>query len=348
MADPRFYDNAGPISIARIGQLTGATFAAGHADAQVHDVAPLDRATAGQATYCDSPRFSGALKQTQASAVFVTEQMAPGAPPHVIVLVCARPALAFAQLATHLYPGAGSLWPVSQPPVLPIATTARIGEGAVVAPGAFIGEGVEIGDAAVIGPGAVIGRGVQIGRGTRIGPHVSISHALIGDNCLIHPGARIGQDGFGFVNGPQGHFKIPQLGRVIIQDNVEIGANVAIDRGAMADTVIGEGTKIDNLVQIGHNNHLGRNCIVVSQVGISGSCDIEDFAVLGGQVGVADHVRIGARAFVAARGGVTRSLEGGKVYGGFPAKPVDQWRREVGALSRLGKASKTKTETGND
>jgi UDP-3-O-[3-hydroxymyristoyl] glucosamine N-acyltransferase len=348
MADPRFYDNAGPFSIARIEQLTGAKLASGDGATLIHDVAPLDRATVGQASYCDSPRFSGALKQTQATVVFATAQLAPAAPAGVLVLLCARPALAFAQLATHLYPDAGSLWPSSRPPVLANATTARVGEGAVVAPGAFIGEDVEIGDRAVIGPGAVIGRGVQIGRGTRVGPHVSISHALIGDNCLIHPGARIGQDGFGFVNGPQGHFKIPQLGRVIIQDNVEIGANVAIDRGAMADTVIGEGTKIDNLVQIGHNNHLGRHCIVVSQVGISGSCDIDDFAVLGGQVGVADHIRIGKGAFVAARGGVTRSLEGGKVYGGFPAKPVDQWRREVGALSRLGKASKTKTETGND
>ena len=348
MADPRFYDNAGPFSIARIEQLTGAKLASGDGSTLIHDVAPLDRATAGQLSYCDSPRFSSALKQTQATAVFVSAPMAATAPANVLALVCARPALAFAQTATHLYPQDGALWPEARPPVLPIAVTARVGEGAIIAPGAFIGEDVEIGDRAIIGPGAVIGRGVQIGRGTRIGPHVSISHALVGDNCTIHPGSRIGQDGFGFVNGPQGHFKIPQLGRVIIQDNVEIGANVAIDRGALADTVIGEGTKIDNLVQIGHNNHLGRNCIVVSQVGISGSCDIGDFAVLGGQVGVADHVRIGKGTFVAARGGVTRSLEAGKVYGGFPARPVDQWRREVGALSRLGKASKARTETGND
>lgn len=348
MADPRFYDNAGPLSIARIEQLTGAKLASGDTGVLIHDVAPLDRATAGQASYCDSPRFSGALKQAQATAVFTTVALSGSAPSGVLILVCERPALAFAQLASHLYPDAGSLWPVAQPPILSIAASARVGEGAILAPGVFIGEGVEIGDRSVIGPGAVIGRGVQVGRGTRVGPHVSISHALIGDNCIIHPGTRIGQDGFGFVNGPKGHFKIPQLGRVILQDNVEIGANVTIDRGALADTVIGEGTKVDNLVQIGHNNHLGRNCIVVSQVGISGSCDIEDFAVLGGQVGVADHVRIGKGAFVAARGGVTRSLEGGKVYGGFPAKPVEQWRREVGALSRLGKASKTKTETGND
>jgi UDP-3-O-[3-hydroxymyristoyl] glucosamine N-acyltransferase len=225
-----------------------------------------------------------------------------------------------------------------------IAPTARIGEGSVLAPGVFIGEGVEIGNDCVVSPGVVIGRGVQIGHGAKIGAHVSISHALIGDRCIIHPGTRIGQDGFGFVGGAAGHFKIPQLGRVIIQDDVEIGANVAVDRGALGDTLIGEGTKIDNLVQIGHNTRLGRRCIIVAQVGISGSCEIGDYAVLGGQVGVADHLKIGPGAYVAAKAGVTNSLEGGKVYGGFPAKPVMQWRREVGALSRLAKGKRSKDE----
>lgn len=349
MADPRFYDSTGPLSLAQIGQLASAELVAGADPATlIHDVAPLDRATAGQISFCDTPRFLSTLQKTQASVVFVTGKLAPSVPRDVVALVCDRPALAFARTATRLYPDAGSLWPASQPPVLAIAPTARIGAGTVVAPGAFIGEGVEIGDRAVVGPGAVIGRGVQIGHATRIGPHVSISHALIGDNCIIHAGARIGQDGFGYVNSASGHFKIPQLGRVILQDHVEVGANTAIDRGALADTVIGEGTKIDNLVQIGHNNHLGRHCIIVSQVGMSGSCDIEDFVVMGGQVGVADHLKIGKGVQVAARGGVTRSLEAGKVYGGFPAKPVEQWRREVASLSRLGKAGKTKTEAGND
>jgi UDP-3-O-[3-hydroxymyristoyl] glucosamine N-acyltransferase len=236
------------------------------------------------------------------------------------------------------------IWPLDKSPVHAIASSARVGEGTVIAPGAFIGEGVEIGDDCVLGPGVVIGHGVQIGHRARLGPHVSISHALIGDRCIIHAGTRIGQDGFGFVSGPAGHYKIPQLGRVIIQDDVEIGANVAIDRGALGDTIIGEGTKIDNLVQIGHNNRLGRRTIIVAQVGISGSCEVGDYAVLGGQVGVADHLRIGAGVFVAAKAGVTRSLEGAKVFGGFPAKPVEQWRREVGALSRLAKGKRNKDE----
>lgn len=344
MADPRFYDSKGPFSIAQIEQLTKATLKAGDRDAQVWDLAPLDRAAPRHLAYCEGPRFGSALRETQATAVFVSAQMAARVPAGVLALECAKPAMAFAQMAHAFYPDASLLWPVDQPPVQSISTSARIGEGAVIAPGVFLGEGVEIGRMAIIGPGSVIGRGVQIGNATRIGAHVSISHALIGDNCSIHPGTRIGQDGFGYVNGPAGHFKIPQLGRVIVQDHVEIGANVTIDRGAMSDTIIGEGSKLDNLVQIGHNARSGRHCIIVSQAGLSGSAEIEDFVVIGGQVGVSGHVKIGKGAFIAGKSGVTRSLEGGKVYGGFPARPVEQWRREVGVVARLAKAGKSKTE----
>ncbi len=344
MADPRFYDSKGPFSIAQIEQLTKATFKSGDRSLQVWDVAPLDRATAGQLAYCEGPRFATQLRDTKAGAVLVSPQMLARVPEGVTALECGKPSLAFAQIAHALYPDAGLMWPAGKPPIQSIAPSARVDEGAVIAPGAFLGEDVELGRNVIVGPGAVIGRGVQIGAGTQIGAHVSISHALVGDSCIIHPGSRIGQDGFGFVNRPEGHFKIPQLGRVIIQDKVEIGANVTIDRGAMSDTVIGEGTKIDNLVQIGHNSRTGRHSIIVSQAGLSGSVEIGDFVVLGGQVGVADHIRIGSGAFVAGKGGVTRSLEGGRIYGGFPARPVEQWRREVGVLARLAKAGKTKTE----
>jgi UDP-3-O-[3-hydroxymyristoyl] glucosamine N-acyltransferase len=344
MADPRFYDNAGPLSLARIVELSGGGIGNVTGDTQISDVAPLDCAGVGQLSYCESVKFKPALERTQASAVLVTAALAASVPEGARAVVCEQPGLAFAKVATALYPNAGLIWPKSKPPVQAIAPSARIGEGGVVAPLAFIGENVEIGDDCIIGPGAVIGRGVHIGHKARIGPNASISHALLGDRCIVHAGARIGQDGFGFVSGAAGHFKIPQLGRVIIQDDVEIGANVCIDRGALADTLIGEGTKIDNLVQIGHNTRLGRRCIIVSQVGISGSCEIGDRAVLGGQVGVADHLRIGADSIVAAKAGVTRSLEGGRLYGGFPAKPVEQWRREVGALSRLAKGKRSKDE----
>jgi UDP-3-O-[3-hydroxymyristoyl] glucosamine N-acyltransferase len=343
MADPRFYDNTGPLSLARVVEITGGK-ADATADLRVADVAALDSAGPGQLSYCESVKFKLALERTRASVVLVAPALAPSVPAGVQAVVCDRPALGFAKVATALYPAAVFIWREDRPPVHAIAPSARVGEGTVIAPGVFLGEGVEIGDDCVVGPGVVIGRGVQIGRKALLGPHVSISHALIGDRCIIHAGTRIGQDGFGFVGGPAGHFKIPQLGRVIIQDDVEIGANVAIDRGALGDTTIGEGSKIDNLIQIGHNNRFGRRTIIAAQVGFSGSCEIGDYVVFGGQAGVADHVKIGAGAIVAARAGVTRTLEGGKIFGGFPARPVEQWRREVGALSRLAKGKRTKDE----
>ena len=342
MADPRFFDNAGPLALERLAEIAGAKLAASTDAGPVQDVASIDSAGPREVAYCEGPKFQAALTRTKASAVLVTEALAGSVPAGCAALICAQPALGFAKVATALYPSAGLIWPANKPPVHAIAPSARVGGGTVLGPNVFIGEGAEIGDDCVIGPGTVIGRGVQLGHRARIGAHVSISHALIGDRCIIHPGTRIGQDGFGFVGGVTGHFKIPQLGRVIIQDDVEIGANVAIDRGAMGDTVIGEGTKIDNLVQIGHNTRIGRRAILVAQVGISGSCEIGDYAVLGGQVGVADHLTIGPGATVAAKGGVTGSLDGGQVYGGFPAKPVGQWRREMGALALLVKNRRKK------
>jgi UDP-3-O-[3-hydroxymyristoyl] glucosamine N-acyltransferase len=343
MADPRFYDNAGPLTLARVAEISGAKPAA-PADATIVDVAALDSAGPGQLSYCEGPKFKSVLERTRASVVLTTQALAASAPASTIVLICDQPALGFAKVAHRLYPDAAAFWPKTKPPVQRIAASARVGEGTVIAPDVFIGEDVEIGRDGAIAPGVVIGRGVQIGHGARIAPHVSISHALIGDRCIIHGGARIGQDGFGFIGGASGHFKIPQLGRVIIQDDVEIGANACVDRGALADTVVGEGAKIDNLVQIGHNNHIGRRSVLAAQVGLSGSGKIGEYAVLGGQVGVADHVKIGDGVVIAAKSGVTRSLEGGRIYGGFPAKPVEQWRREVGALSRLGKSTRSKDD----
>jgi UDP-3-O-[3-hydroxymyristoyl] glucosamine N-acyltransferase len=336
MADPRFYDNNGPLSLAAIAALSGAKIAA-DTGAAAYDVASLDLAGTGQLTFCDSAKKRGALGRTAASIVILTQEVLDDAPGGVATLISDRPNLAFAKVAAALYPDASLIWRKGEPPLVPVHPTAKVGSGTTIAPGAHIGADVEIGRNCMIGPGAVIGRGVQIGHDVFIGPHVSISHALIGDRVHIHAGARIGQDGFGYVGGPSGHFKIPQLGRVLIQDAVEIGANSCIDRGALADTVIGEGTKIDNLVQIGHNTRVGRHCVLVAEVGLSGSIELGDFVVLGGQAGVADHVKIGAGATIAGRAGVTSDLAGGQVYGGFPAKPVGQWRRELGAVALFAK-----------
>jgi UDP-3-O-[3-hydroxymyristoyl] glucosamine N-acyltransferase len=212
----------------------------------------------------------------------------------------------------------------------------------VLGPGAVIGPKAEIGARSRIGAGSVIGPGVVIGRDCEIGANVTISHALLGDLVQVLPGARIGQPGFGFVSSGEGHAKIPQLGRVIIQDNVEIGAGTTIDRGALSDTVIGEGSKLDNLVQIGHNVHIGRHCVLVSQAGVAGSSVIEDFAVLGGQVGIADHAHIGEGARLAGRSAMVsgQALAGGQDYGGVPAKPVREWLREIHAVNALARRRK--------
>ncbi|MGB7076378.1 MAG: UDP-3-O-(3-hydroxymyristoyl)glucosamine N-acyltransferase, partial [Xanthobacteraceae bacterium] len=213
--------------------------------------------------------------------------------------------------------------------------SARLEANVTIDPLAVIGPRAQIGAGTVVAAGAVIGPDVCLGRDCAIGAGSTIVHALIGDRVIIHPGVRIGQDGFGYLPSARGHQKIPQVRRVVIQDDVEIGANTTIDRGGMRDTTIGEGTKIDNLVQIGHNCSIGRGCLIVSQVGISGSVTIGDFAVLAGQVGVADHVSIGAGAVLGGKAGVMTDVPPGARWGGFPAEPGLDWKRGVALLRRL-------------
>jgi UDP-3-O-[3-hydroxymyristoyl] glucosamine N-acyltransferase len=342
VADPAFYSSRGPFSIAQIEGLARCRFE-GPDDARatlVHDVAALEAAGHGQLTYCDRPKFLRQLKTTQATACFLPQALAGEAPPHVLALISPAPHISFCAAAAAFYPDAGALWDAASPPLTAIAPSARLGVGAVVAPGCFIGAEVEIGAHSVIGPGTVIGRGVKIGTDCRIGAQTTIACALIGDRVSIMAGSRIGNDGFGFAPGPKGLVKVPQLGRAIIQDDVEIGANCTVDRGALTDTVIGEGTKLDNMVHVGHNVVIGRHCVIAAQSGISGSSRIGDFVMMGGQTGVADHVLIGDKSQIAGRGGVTRDLAGGQVYGGFPARPVRQWRREVAAVARLAKSKR--------
>jgi UDP-3-O-[3-hydroxymyristoyl] glucosamine N-acyltransferase len=242
---------------------------------------------------------------------------------------------AFAAAAELFYPEHnGTAWTQDRA----VHPSARIGNNVSLAPGVVVGPNAEIGAGTHVGPNAVIGRGVAVGRDCDIGSHVAISHAYLGDGVIVLPGAQVGQAGFGFAGSKEGHVGIPQLGRVIMQDRVEIGACTTIDRGALGDTVIGEGTKIDNLVQIGHNTRIGRHCVIVAQTGISGSCELGDFVVLGGQVGISDHARIGDGARFAARGAATPGVyPGGQDYGGVPARPMKQWRREVAAVARLAK-----------
>jgi UDP-3-O-[3-hydroxymyristoyl] glucosamine N-acyltransferase len=339
MADPRFYDNRGPFSLADVCVHSGIELPA-DADgaARVFDIATLEGAGPQHLAFCAGKPAYNALARTKAGFCLVSSNATLRTPAGTIGLPCASPQHAFAVALNLFYPeNMLAVWS-QQTAVDP---SARIGSGVMLGPGVVIGPNVEVGDRTSIGPNAVIGRGVSIGRDCQIGSNVTITSSYIGDGVAIFPGTQIGQPGFGFASSPAGHIKIPQIGRVIVQDKVEIGACCTIDRGAIGDTVIGEGTKIDNLVQIGHNTHIGRHCIIVSQVGISGSCEIGDFVVMGGQAGVADHAIIGDGTRLAARTGVMPGvLPPGRDYGGAPARPVKDWLRESIVLAKLAKAKK--------
>lgn len=340
MADPRFYDNRGPFTLADICARSGVVLPPRvDGAARVLDLSTLDGAGPQHLAFAAGRASAKALAKTKAGFCFVGNDVGTTtAPTGTILLPCTSAQHAFAAALALFYPDNMLVAWSQQTPVDP---SAKIATGVTLAPGVVIGANAEIGERTRIGPNTVIGRGVTVGRDCEIGSNVTITSACVGDRVTILPGAQIGQPGFGFVPGPSGHTKIPQIGRVIIQDKVEIGACTTIDRGAIGDTVIGEGTKIDNLVQIGHNTHLGRHCIIVSQVGISGSCEIGDFVVMGGQAGIADHAIIGDGTRLAARTGVMPGvLPPGQDYGGVPARPVKDWLRETVALAKLAKAKK--------
>lgn len=336
MPDPRFYRREGPRSLADLAAMTGTRPAPG-ADAGllISDVGQLETAGAGDIVYVAAKEFIPAWQASKCGACVTTDAFAKDAPGGCAVLIAGDPRVAFAAIAEAFYP-------LNEPSVnaAPIAPDATIGKNVRLAPGAVVGAKASIGDNVSIGANSVIGPGVVIGANSFVGANVTVFYALIGAKVILHPGVRIGQDGFGFAPTPMGLRKIPQLGRVIVHDDVEVGANTTIDRGAVGDTVIGAGTKIDNLVQIGHNVVIGRSCVIVAQVGISGSCTLGDGVVLGGQVGMADHVELADGAQVGAQSGVMRNVGRGEVVLGTPAKPVRQFWREIAALSRLTKRNK--------
>jgi UDP-3-O-[3-hydroxymyristoyl] glucosamine N-acyltransferase len=216
-----------------------------------------------------------------------------------------------------------------------IDPSARLEDGVVVEAYATIGPEVEIGEGTLIGAHAMIGAGVKIGRNSSVGAGTSLIYCYVGDNVVIHPGCHLGQDGFGYSASPAGHAKIPQIGRVLIQHHVEIGAGTTIDRGSLRDTVIGEGTKIDNLVQIGHNVYIGRHCLVLAQCGLAGSLTLEDYVALGAKAGLNNHLTVGEGAQVAAMSGVKDNIPPGERWGGIFARPAKQWMREIKVLERL-------------
>jgi UDP-3-O-[3-hydroxymyristoyl] glucosamine N-acyltransferase len=345
-----------PLSLARLAEICGCAVPDGcNPDQEFSGIGPLDKCGPNSVTFLDNVQYVGQAAVTRAGLCIVGQRHAEKLASGTIRLVVKEPYRAFAKVAATFFPQ--SMRPQSVFGATGVATGALVHkdavleQGVIVDPGAIIGPGAQIGSNTIICANAVVGPGVTVGRDCAIGPNVSITHSHIGNRVIIHASCNIGQDGFGFAMSPQGHLKVPQVGRVIIQDDVEIGAGTCVDRGMNRDTVIGEGTKIDNMVQIAHNVTVGRHCILVAQVALAGSSILEDFVVIGGQAGVIGHATVGMGAQIAATSAVGRDVPRGERWGGTPAKPIKQLFREMAAIDRLARnrviGSKSENDTAN-
>lgn len=300
----------------------------------VHGIAPIERATERDLTFLAASRHAAALAKSRAAVVLVSPELA-AAPGRVRArVIVADPRAALVTLLPRFAHPAEPRPGVHRTAV--IGHGARLGRDVNVGPYAVIGEGAVLGDGVVVGAHCVLGRGVQVGEGSELSAHVTLDGgAELGRRVRVHAGARIGSDGFGYIFRNGRHEKIPHVGRCVIGDDVEIGANTTIDRGSIGDTIIGSGTKIDNLVHVAHNCRVGQNCLFAAQVGLAGSVVVEDGSVLGGQVGVGDHRTIGAGARVAGGAGIYGDVPAGQTWSGYPARPHREALRAQAALFRL-------------
>ena len=340
--DPRFFGPRMVRSLGEVAQAAGAAIDPLLVDRQVVGVAPLQIAGPAHVSFLDNRRYANELAASAAGVVICRPELAGRAPSGCVVLAAAEPYLAWARVAALFHP-----LPPGAPGIHPTAVvdpTATVDASAEIGPYVVIGAEAEVGPRCRLAAFVAVGGGVRIGADCRIGTHVSLSHALIGARVVLYPGVKIGQDGFGFATGPAGHVSVPQLGRVVVEDDVEIGANTTVDRGSLHDTVIGAGSRLDNLVQVGHNVRLGRCCVIVGQAGISGSTVLEDFVVLAGQSGIAGHLKVGRGARIGARSGVMNDMPAGAEWVGAPAVPVREFFRQFATLKRLA-ARKTETKT---
>lgn len=331
IGDSRFFERSGPHSLAAV-----ASVAAGSTDPvdlSLSGVAPLQTAGPGDVSFLDNRRYASALNETRAGAVIVHSSMVDRVPPTSIPIVSAAPCEGWARVAALFHPE-----PVVSPGIHPssiIDPSAKVDPSSEIGPFCIVEAQVEIGAGCRLGSHVSVGRGVVIGPDCRIGTHASLSHTIIGCRVFVFPGARIGQEGFGFATTKSGFLTVPQLGRVILEDDVEIGANSAIDRGSTGDTVIGAGTRLDNFVHIGHNVRIGRCCVVVAQVGIAGSTVLEDFVQVGGQAALAEHLHVGQAAKIGAQSGVMSDVPAGEVFLGTPAQPRRSFFKQVAILKRI-------------
>lgn len=337
MVDTRFHPFVGTLKLSELLIGSGHPELVPEADAGsmlVDGADELETAGRQQIALAANRKYVEALKSSNAGVVIIGKALRDSVPDGMLAVIAPDPHGTFADVLNFIYPddtrallsrtcGTGDE-PVFEDDVV-------LGANAVVGPGAEIGAGT------ILGPNCVIGAGVKIGRGSIIGSGASVQCAYLGNNVIIHSGARIGTEGFGWLDLGKSNRKIPQLGRVIIQDYAEVGANSTIDRGALGDTVIGEGTKIDNLVQIGHNCQIGRYCLVAATTGLSGSTNLGDGVLLGGGVGTSGHLTIGAGTVVYGRAAVTKDWPAGSKISGAPAQDAKDHWRETAALRRLTK-----------
>lgn len=342
MTEPEFFPPMVPVTPAQLAAEFGLELSSQDpalAEQPLTGVAPIEQAELGTLSFLDNAKYADHLEATTASCVILSAKFSDRLPKGTVGLISPQPYRDFARAAALMVPAGvklqGATLTNGISPAAHIDPAAELENGVIIEPGAVVGPHVAVGAGTIVCAGAVLSHHVQIGRDSYIGPRTTVQHALIGDRVILHTGVCIGQDGFGFAMSPMGHLKVPQLGRVIVQDDVELGANTCIDRGTTRDTIIGQGTKIDNLVQIGHNVEVGRHCVLVGHVGIAGSTVLEDFVAVGGQSGIAGHIRIGMGAQIAAASNVKDNVPAGARWAGTPAKPARTVFREMAAVKRL-------------
>lgn len=339
-----FFHREGPFPLWFIAEKIGAKLMdTQDGSSEIEDVRSLREAGSGHLAFFENRKYFAQLAATKARACVLATAHANRVPAGTAALAAPAPYEAFARAMGLFYPDAlrsKAANSAADRDGRLVHPSAQIGEGAIIEPGAIVGKEAVIGPGTIIAAGAVIGFRVVLGADCYVGAGASVTHAIIGAGVIIHSGARIGQDGFGFAMSSRGHLKIPQIGSVRIGDNVEIGANTTIDRGSLSDTVIGEGTKIDNLVQVAHNVVIGRHCVIVAQSGIAGSTELGDFVVMGAHSGVLGHIKVGSGAQIAGMAHVISDVGTGVKMGGTPAKPFQAWARELAAIKKLSKPAR--------